>query len=243
MPPAPVHRSTTRTGPGAPPAAAAQVAPWAARIAASATISVSGRGTNTPARTSRVRYRKPVSPVRCWRGSRAARRSRSCQYRASRAPGNSRVRSSSERPRPHTWAARSSASTRAAGTPACSRYAAAALSTCRIAWPVLLLAGVGKAFRFVQFDRGPHHRVEVPVEHVVEVVGLVAGAVIGDPVLGEVVGADALGAVNGTHLGAPRLRLLRLEFLLLRRAQARTQNPHRCLDRKSDASAKSENVV
>jgi hypothetical protein len=38
----------------------------------------------------------------------------------------------------------------------------------------------------------------------VEVVGLEAGAVVGDPVLGEVVGADPLGAVDGADLAAAR---------------------------------------
>jgi hypothetical protein len=50
---------------------------------------------------------------------------------------------------------------------------------------------------------------EVAVEHGVEVVGLVAGAVVGDPVLGEVVGADPLGAVDGADLAA-RARVARL---------------------------------
>ena len=47
--------------------------------------------------------------------------------------------------------------------------------------------------------------LRMTVEDLVAVVGLVTGAVVGDPVLGEVVGADPLGAVHGAHLRPTRL--------------------------------------
>ena len=46
-------------------------------------------------------------------------------------------------------------------------------------------------------------RVEVAVEDLVEVVRLEVDPVIGDPVLREVVGADALAAVDGADLAGP----------------------------------------
>ena len=64
------------------------------------------------------------------------------------------------------------------------------------------------------------HRVEVAVEHLVEVVRLEADPVVGDAVLREVVGADPLGAVDGADLAAPRGRRLAVGLLLRRRRAA-----------------------
>ena len=62
----------------------------------------------------------------------------------------------------------------------------------------------GHAGRLVGVDGRLHQRVQVAVQHGVEVVGLVAGAVVGDAVLGEVVGADPLRAVDGADLRPAR---------------------------------------
>ena len=60
----------------------------------------------------------------------------------------------------------------------------------------------------------------------IQVVGLEAGAVVGDPVLGEVVGADALGAVDRAHLRLATGGRLSGLLLLLERNQARAQDAH-----------------
>jgi len=57
-------------------------------------------------------------------------------------------------------------------------------------------------------------RVEVPVDDVIQVVGLVADPVIGDPVLREVVGADPLRPVDVGHLAPALGRGLRVGLLL-----------------------------
>ena len=66
----------------------------------------------------------------------------------------------------------------------------------------------------VGLDARVEHRREVAVEHLVEVVGLVAGAVVGDPVLGEVVGPDPLRAVDRADLGASRIARFRIRCVL-----------------------------
>ena len=65
--------------------------------------------------------------------------------------------------------------------------------------------------------------LEVAVEHLVEVVGLVADAVVGDPVLREVVGADPLGAVDGADLAAAGRAGLGVGCLLRARASSRAR--------------------
>ena len=68
-----------------------------------------------------------------------------------------------------------------------------------------------------------------PAEHLVEVVRGELDPVVGDPALGEVVGADLLRALARAHLGAALggdLRLLLRELLLV---EARAQDPHRLL--------------
>src|SRR5690606_20066648 len=57
-------------------------------------------------------------------------------------------------------------------------------------------ADVGEALGLVGGDAALDDGAEGAVHHVVEVVRLVARAVVGDAVLGEVVGADALRAVH-----------------------------------------------
>src|SRR3954454_17274354 len=72
------------------------------------------------------------------------------------------------------------------------------------------LAGGGEAGRVVGVHQRLHHRVEVTVQYGVEIVRLVVDAVVGDAVLREVVGAHALGAVDGADLAAPVRRCLGL---------------------------------
>jgi hypothetical protein len=54
----------------------------------------------------------------------------------------------------------------------------------------------------VGVDQGGDDGVEVPVQHLVQVVGLEADPMVGDPVLRIVVRPDPLGPVNGGDLAA-----------------------------------------
>ena len=214
-PPSPVHRSTTsgRAAVGQRPAPASS-------IASPATTSVSGRGTKTPGPTASSRSRNGAPPVRCCSGTRRARAATSSSNRPrgrvggrhaprSDAPGRARRGVSAEQRGPR--AARRRAA-RGWATPACGQPAprrsrqrrSAELHSARAR-----RATAGRRRRqpggLVGVDaRTRITGVEVAVQHLVEVVGLVAGAVVGDPVLREVVGADPLGAVDRAHLGAAR---------------------------------------
>src|SRR5690554_2205936 len=78
------------------------------------------------------------------------------------------------------------------------------------------VADVGQACFLIELDARLDDRRESTVHHRVEIVGLVPGAVVCDPVLGEVVGADALGAVHGADLALARGTVeFGLVFLLL----------------------------
>ena len=81
----------------------------------------------------------------------------------------------------------------------------------------------------VGLDAGVDDRLQVAVEHLVEVVGLVAGAVVGDAVLREVVGADPLGAVDGADLAAARLARLGVGLVLGGGEQPGPQDAQRLL--------------
>src|SRR6266542_2590564 len=70
-------------------------------------------------------------------------------------------------------------------------------------------------------------RVKVAVDHLVEVVRLVADAVIRYAVLWEVVGSDPLGAVDGADLAAPLRRRARVRLLPGVSQQPGTQNAQR----------------
>src|ERR1700742_2439908 len=130
----------------------------------------------------------------CCSGSRAARRAISDQNRASKASSGT-VCSSPRR----TWwtlAAISSASVRGDSTPAsASRAAASATSSSSrliiAEGPGIQLGGQGGGGQRVD------HRVQLAVDDLVQVVGLVTDPVVGDAVLREVVGADPLGPVHG----------------------------------------------
>src|SRR5260370_16188583 len=156
----------------------------------------------------------------CWSGSRFSRRATASQKRASKSLSGTRC--SSPRRTPWTQAASSSASWRGESTPDSARRRAAwAISARRrdgeatgagdAGWGdagagddagVDGIAVTGPASvpprrelrGRVRVDAGLDDGVQVPVQDLVEVVRLVADAVVGDPVLGEVVGPDALGA-------------------------------------------------
>ena len=53
---------------------------------------------------------------------------------------------------------------------------------------------------FIGLDSRVNYRPERPVHHLIKVVGLVPGAVIGDAVFREILGADALRTVHRTNL-------------------------------------------
>src|SRR5215208_714053 len=63
--------------------------------------------------------------------------------------------------------------------------------------------------------------LQLPLEDLVEPVNRVVDAVVGQPVLGEVVGTDLLGAPAAADLRAPRLRLLGLLALALQLEEPR----------------------
>src|SRR6266849_7637448 len=160
----------------------------------------------------------------CWSGSRAARRAISAQNRASKSV--SRTVCSSPRLTLCTLAAINSASARGDSTPAsASRDAASATSSSSR----LIIARTYQLRLEVGGGQRVDHPVEVPVDDLIEVVRLVADPVIGDAVLREVVGADALRPVHRAHLAAPLRARLRVGFGLGLREQPRAQHAHRLL--------------
>jgi hypothetical protein len=76
-----------------------------------------------------------------------------------------------------------------------------------------------RAWRRVGVDERLDDRVEVAVQHLHEVVGLVAAAVVGHAVVREVVGPDLLAAVDGADLRAAHGAVL--GGLLLERSASR----------------------
>ncbi len=80
----------------------------------------------------------------------------------------------------------------------------------------------------VGVDQRVDDGVEVAVEHLAEVVGLVAHPVVGDPVLREVVRADPLAAVDGADLAAAGVAVLR--GLLVRASASSRERSTRSAD-------------
>src|SRR6186713_1222574 len=108
----------------------------------------------------------------CWSGSRATRLR---TYDAKSDPTRS-WRQRSRRSTPSEWAASSSASWNGEGTPASARTCAAARTSARSS------AGTGGELCLgVGVDQGLDHRVQVAVEHLVQVVRLEVDPVVGDP--------------------------------------------------------------
>ena len=81
--------------------------------------------------------------------------------------------------------------------------------------------------RLIHLNSGLNHRLQVTIQHSIQVVRLVAGTVIRNAVLREVVSTDTLRTVHGTHLRSTVCRVLSVNLLLLVSQQARTQNAHR----------------
>src|ERR1019366_3731820 len=134
----------------------------------------------------------------CCSGSRAARRAISAQKRASKAESGTVY--SSPRLTLCTLAAISSASARGDSTPAsASRSAASATSSSSR----LIIVGTHQLGGQVRGGQRIDHRVQVTVDDLVQVVGLIAHPVIGDAILREVVGPDPFRPVHGTDLAAP----------------------------------------
>src|SRR5580700_6596944 len=123
----------------------------------------------------------------CWSGSRATRRATSAQKRASNAESGTVC--SSPRLTLCTLAAISSASVRGDSTPAsASRSAASATSSSSR----LIIARADQLRGEVRGGQRIDHGVKLAVDDLVQVVGLVTHPVVGDAILGEVVGADPL---------------------------------------------------
>src|SRR5690625_3706087 len=137
----------------------------------------------------------------CCYGPRRRRRSTTSAKRAAKSAGSCGAIASTRWSTPRTCSARVKASTRAEGTPASSSTPAApSISRRRL----ISGSGIGDALRLIHLDHRGDHGIQVAVEHLIEVVGLVPGAVIGYPVLGGVIGTDPFAAVHSAHVGAPR---------------------------------------
>src|ERR1700722_7525059 len=178
----------------------------------------------------------------CWSGSRASRRAMSSQNRGSKSASATRcswLRGTSCR-----CAAISSASARGDSMPACaSRAVAIAISSSRRVIPDPPArprppAGPGPRSYFlaapdllgpVGLQERVDHGIQVTVDVLVQVVGLEAHPVIGDPVLREVIGAHPLRAVHVRYLAAAAGRGLRVRLLLGHGQHPRPQDPHRGL--------------
>src|ERR1700689_3991492 len=133
----------------------------------------------------------------CCSGSRAARRETSTQNCASNAPSGTVC--SSPRLTLCTLAAISSASARGDSTPAsASRSVASATSSSSR----LIVACADQLRGEVRGGQRIDHRVKLAVDDLVQVVGLETHPVVGDAILGEVVGADPLRPVDGPDLAA-----------------------------------------
>src|ERR1700727_3171127 len=132
----------------------------------------------------------------CCSGSRFSRRPTSTPNRASKSLSGTVC--SSLRLTLWMCAAMSSASARGDSTPAsASRAVASAISSSSS-----VICSLFCQLRFqVGGRQGVDDVVQVAVDDLVEVVRLVADPVVGDAVLGEVVRAHPLGAVDRAHLG------------------------------------------
>src|ERR1700689_3753999 len=134
----------------------------------------------------------------CWSGSRAGGGAVSAPKRAPAAASGTVCSS----PRLTLWtlAAISSASARGDSTPASARRSAASAPSSSSR---LIIACAYQLRGQVRGGQRIDHRVKLAVDDLVQVVGLVTHPVVGDAILGEVVGADPLGPVDGPYLAAP----------------------------------------
>ena len=206
--PAPSRRPRTRC-PGPPPPAGARRRTSSRRRSTAQPVitSVSGRGTKTPGSdgelqvpevgsTGQVLQRHPLGPA----GDQTLRTRRGLIGRPAACCRRGRAVRSRSMCASSTRASTAGLSTPAArsrsvavGEQSGDRYRCSSHRSGRGGQP---LGGVG-------LEQSRDHRVQIAVEHLIEVVGLEADAVVGDPVLGEVVGPDPLGAVDGADLAPP----------------------------------------
>ena len=103
---------------------------------------------------------------------------------------------------------------------ACARRCA------RVRYPTLLIARTAKLIGLVLLDQRLHQGVEMALQYFVEPVQGQVDAMVGDPSLGKVVGANALRAVSGSDQVTARLGLLRLLFGARGIHQLRLQQSH-----------------
>src|SRR6266702_4628565 len=202
----------------------------ASRRTRSTSPSVSGRGIRARASSFSSSVRKPTRPTAYAKGTPLERCSTACQNCSkSLAPG-SRSRCSHTSPglvpAPATAAHSIVASRRERGRPDAARRSAVSFT----AAPIEVGCAAGSGTEALVLTRRPQdvdQVVEVAVQHLGEVVHGVMNAMIGDAILGEVVGPDLLGSVPGAHLG-PALagagRFLLGDHLV---EQARAQHLHR----------------
>ena len=87
--------------------------------------------------------------------------------------------------------------------------------------------GVFKLERLVFRDQGFYDGIQIAVQNSRQVVGGQANAVIGDAVLGKVVGAYLFCTFSRPHLRTSRLCNFTLAFLYFDLVQPRAQNSHR----------------
>src|SRR5881409_656808 len=202
----------------------------ASRSTRSTSPSVSGRGIRARASSFSSSVRKPVRPTAYANGTPLERCSTACQNCSKSCAPGSRSRCSHTSPglvpAPATAAHSIVASRRERGRPDAARRSAASFR----AAPIEAGCAAGSGTEPLLLTRDPQrvdHVVEVAVQHLGEVVHGVMNAMIGDAILGEVVGPDLLGSVPGAHLG-PALagagRFLLGDHLV---EQARAQHLHR----------------
>ena len=199
-----------------------------AASACSTSSSVSGRGTNTPGRTSSVIRRNPWSPGEVL-------------HRRPRAPLTDRAAEHPGLPRVEPALAR--VQTRPVGLEHVHQQDlgrrlraldAVAIQVARRAPQDLGRAHAPRRpsrelFRALGREERVDERVHAPLEHVRQLVHRQLDAVVGHPVLGEVVRADLLGPLAGPDLRAPVGRLLGGRLLLRLLEEPRAQVPHRLL--------------
>src|SRR3989449_56615 len=210
MHPQPVPISATAPPPP-PPRFTLPVArrTWRVQSSTSSTSpSVSGRGIRARESICNSSVRKPTLPTAQANGTPRARRSTAAGTRRATSDGGSRSRRSQTSPRrvpsPATAAHNVVASRRGSGTPARSSGATASSSAAAIedAEPRTARSSTEP----LPLSREPQrvdHVVEIAVHHLGKIVDGVVDAMVGDPVLREVVRTDLLRPVAGADLGAP----------------------------------------
>ena len=182
--------------------------------------SVSGRGIRTRRSTSRSSRRKAQCPSTYWSGSPARRRATMASSRATARSRGGLVEP--EHPLRALQPAGLLAQPAGLGT---RRRARSAVSTSS-SRQVITAVGSGELAGPLVGHQRLDHLVQLARQHVLELVEREADAVVRDPVLLEVVGADLLAAPAPADLGPPLGRQLRGLLVLLGLEQAGPQHRH-----------------